>query len=94
MTNEISKLCTPKATRCIPDARAEYDSDEVLTGGAGYYVKSDNQINPNMGDTFSLHSLANTWSVNAFNLGSADMIIEAAAQCAKLVDSLAIWKLL
>ena len=68
------------------DARAECDPEESLTGGAGYYVMFDNQINPNMGDTFSLPSLANTWSVNAFNPGPADMVIEAAAQCAKLVD--------
>lgn len=40
-----------------------------------------------MGDTFSHPSLANTWSVNAFNPGPAEMVIEAAAQCAKLVDA-------
>lgn len=67
-------------------SKAVCDSDEVATGGGATYAMSvfgPNEINPTISDYATLD---NGWEAFALNPGPNPMIIEAYAECAKLVD--------
>jgi hypothetical protein len=68
----------------IGSARASCDAGEVMTGG-GYWIQDDNQPNNHMFSARDPDSEA--WLFEVINEGPESVIIQAFAECTKLVDA-------